>query len=65
MAYERYRVTLSEIIVCIKVNLVSVEEGRQRLKLRLLIVHPYPRRTRTGLWVTLVATPATLRMSLF
>ena len=44
------------------VTLVPAEQGRYRLKLRHLNCDPYPSRTRA---VTLVATHATMRMSLF
>ena len=47
------------------VTLVPAEQGRYRPKLRQLNLNLYPSRTRTGPWVTLVATHATMHMPLF
>ena len=46
-------------------NSNSIASRTRKLKLRHLNFDPYPSRTRTGLWVTLVATHAIMRMSLF
>ena len=45
------------------VSIVPAEHGRYRLQLRHLNFDTYPSRTRTGPWVTLVATHATMRIS--
>ena len=55
--------TISGTKVSTIVTLVPAEQGRYRLKLRHLNFNPYPSRTRTGPWVTLVATDAKMRMS--
>ena len=60
-----YRATSSGTKVRTIVTLDLAEQRRCRLKFRHLNFNPYPCRTRAGPRVTLVATHATMRMSLF
>ena len=65
LRYVCYGATSSGAQIRTIVTLIPAEQGRYRLKLCHLNFDPYPSRTGTRPWVTLVATHTIMRISLF